>query len=112
MRVTKHVATPTNLRYSSVTSNSVVVNWNDNSTDESGFKGYLNGHYIGTVPSNRTNATLRGLTPNTSYSFYIRAVKGSTESENSNVIHFRTLNSTPSFTNSNPSNNSSTISFN
>jgi chitodextrinase len=65
---------PANLKVLSVTTNSVSLDW-DNSTDNVGVTGY--DIYVGGVKkmsSTTSNAVVTGLTPNTSYSFTVKAL--------------------------------------
>jgi len=73
---TQAPSTPANLKASNVTSTSAALTW-DASTDNVGvvaYDIYNTGQFIKSVTT--TNATLTGLTPNTSYGFYVNARDG------------------------------------
>jgi len=77
---------PTNLRYSDLKSNSVVLEWNPSTDDNSGVAGYSvfrNGTKITTVAG--TKFTNTNLTPNTSYTYTVQAddVAGNTSTQSS-----------------------------
>jgi titin len=75
--VTGTPAAPTNLRITGGSSTSLVLAWNDNSTNESGFSiERWNGYswvVLGTVPVNTTSVQNINLRPNTVYYYRIRA---------------------------------------
>ena len=70
---------PSNLIATLVTQNSVSMSWNDNSSNEGGFKVYrwdapVPGWFVvGTLGANSTNFTATGLTCNTQYTFNVNA---------------------------------------
>jgi chitodextrinase len=67
---------PTNLKAVADGANQINLTWTD-STDVSGITGYAiyrNGYGIGIVPSNTTSFGDTGLSPNTTYSYYIIGV--------------------------------------
>ena len=86
--------TPTNLRATAVTANSVSLAWNP-STDNSGFFTYtvriVNGGQTHSVPQTQTTFTWTGLLPAHAYSFVVFATDGSgNQSANSNTLNVNT----------------------
>lgn len=83
---------PSNLSASNITQTSVNLVWTS-STDNvgvTGYKVYRDATNIGTYPSN--SATISGLTPSTTYAFYVTALDAaSNESASSNTINIATL---------------------
>jgi glucose/arabinose dehydrogenase len=66
---------PTNLRSSNVAATSVTLTW-DAATDNVGiasYEIYHQGQHMKTVPGNSVTTSVTGLTPNTSYGFYVNA---------------------------------------
>jgi len=55
------------------TSSTVSLSWQDNATDESGYKVYRDDKIVAKLPSNSTSYTDRGLTPQTEYRYSIKA---------------------------------------
>lgn len=85
---------PTNLRLVSRTRTSITMRWNDNSNNEQGFQIWrLNGTWklIATVGPNVTTYTNTGLTPNTTYSYRVRAYNADGFSAYSNILTTKTL---------------------
>jgi hypothetical protein len=74
---------PTNLNYSVLSSTEIDLSWQDNSSDETGFRIYWAGpadtvySLIGTVGPNITTYQATGLSPVTTYTFYVRAFNAS-----------------------------------
>jgi len=69
-------AFPSNLVVSNITQNSLSLNWNDNATNETGYRVYQNGRLINTLATNPTNPqsfNVTGLSPNTTYIFRVAA---------------------------------------
>jgi len=64
---------PGNLRATDVGSYSVSLEW-DASTDNSGVASYIVSHGAGSVTVNSTSTTVGGLTPDTPYTFTVKAV--------------------------------------
>lgn len=83
---------PTNLSAGSITSSSITLFWNA-STDNTGVKSYAvykNSVYVGT--SYTTSYTVSGLTPSTSYQFYVIAKDNQGNSSlKSNILTVSTL---------------------
>ncbi len=72
---TENPTAPTNLIANNPTTNSIDISWTA-ATDNIGvteYQIYLNGTLHSTVNGNTTSATISGLTPNTTYEFYIKA---------------------------------------
>lgn len=91
------LAAPTDLRATEITKNSVKIQWNDNSTGESGFKieRSTDGRtwkQIDTVASNATTYTSSGLKRKTTYYFRVSAYNVTANSDYSNVLSVKTLN--------------------
>lgn len=88
--------TPTNLVGSNITSNSVTLNW-DASTDNIGVTGYDIYRNTIKITTSATNSfTVTGLSPETSYDFYVKAKDAAgNESTQSNSITITTSASTP-----------------
>ncbi len=63
---------PSNLR-ATATENSVTLTWQDNSNNESGFKIFRDGTLIFTTTANITTYTDDHLTPNTTYTYTVKA---------------------------------------
>lgn len=66
---------PTNLAATNTTGSQTLLQWNV-STDENDIEAYTvykNGTLLATVASNKTSYTVTGLTPNTTYNFYVKA---------------------------------------
>jgi chitodextrinase len=86
--------TPTNLRQGIVTSSSIGLAW-DASTDNVGvslYKVYVDGVFNQDVNHPSTNANVTGLSSQTSYSFYVKAVDANlNESPISNIVNISTL---------------------
>ncbi|HYN85536.1 MAG TPA: S8 family serine peptidase [Pyrinomonadaceae bacterium] len=90
-------AAPTNLRVTSTGNTSIGIAWNDNSTNESGFKierctgsTCTNFAQIGTVGANATGATNSGLTRRTTYRYRVRAYNAGGDSAYSNIVNATT----------------------
>jgi phosphodiesterase/alkaline phosphatase D-like protein len=89
-------AAPSNLRSTSVGRTSVGLAWNDNATNESGFKveQSTNGTtwtQLGTTSANVTTYTYSKLSANTSYYYRVRAYNSVNASDYSNVLSIKTL---------------------
>ena len=78
-------AAPSNLSAQATSCNQVTLYWTDNSGNEEGYKIYRNGSYVGQVGMNATSYQDTGLSENTTYSYYVRAFRGSIESDTSNT---------------------------
>jgi hypothetical protein len=83
-------AAPTNLQATAVSSTRIDLTWQDNSSNETGFsiEAIVNGGFqqIGTVGANVTSAQIVNLTPQTSYTFRVRALNGNLASQPSNQV--------------------------
>jgi uncharacterized delta-60 repeat protein len=92
---------PTNLRVQSFTASQVVINWADNSSDETGFEVYRstlnNTNYvlIQTTAANVTTFTNTGLSGSTVYFYRVRAINTGRSSAYSNEISQTTLFNEP-----------------
>jgi len=82
--------TPSNLSAQTVSCSQVNLYWTDNSGNEEGYKIYRNGSYVGQVGMNVINYQDGGLSGNTSYSYYVKAYRGSIESDASNTANITT----------------------
>ncbi|NME70889.1 fibronectin type III domain-containing protein [Flammeovirga aprica] len=83
-------AAPSNLVSASVTTTSVSIQWNDNSSDEEGFEIYRNNSLVATVGANVTSYTSQNLSSSTTYSFEVLAYNGSLKSSKSNTLQVTT----------------------
>jgi len=83
-------AAPSNLSAQAVSCSEINLQWNDNSGNEEGYKIYRNGSYVGQVGANTTSYQDAGLNENTSYSYYVRAFRGSVQSSASNTVNITT----------------------
>jgi hypothetical protein len=83
-------AAPTGLQATAVSSNEIDLSWQDNSNNETGFiiEAIINGSFqqIGTVNANVTAAQIVNLTPQTAYTFRIRARNANGTSAPSNQV--------------------------
>jgi hypothetical protein len=83
-------AAPSNLQATAVSSTEIDLSWKDNSNNETGFaiEALINGIFqqIGTVSANSTQARIVNLTPQTSYTFRVRAINGNLGSGPSNQV--------------------------
>lgn len=83
-------AAPSRLQATAVSSTEIDLSWKDNSNNETGFliEALINGTFqqIGTVSANATQARIVNLTPETSYTFRVRAVNGNLGSAPSNQV--------------------------
>jgi hypothetical protein len=83
-------AAPTQLQATAVAATEIDLTWHDNSSNETGFAidSIINGTFqqIGTVGANITAARITQLTPQTAYTFRVRALNGSTTSAPSNQV--------------------------
>jgi len=83
-------AAPSYLSATAPSYSQVNLTWNDNSGNEEGYRIYRNGSSVGQVGANVTSYQDTGLSPNTSYSYYVRAYRGSIESDSSNTVNITT----------------------
>ncbi len=76
---------PSNLSASAFACNQINLSWTDNSGNEEGYKVYRNGNLIATLPSGTISYPDTGLSQNTTYSYIVKAYRGSIESNSSNT---------------------------
>ena len=91
---------PTNLSATATTSSAVIINWTDNSNNESGFvvERSLDGSTWGAIATTSVNATNyddAGLNPATTYYYRVRAFNGSGYSGYTNTAAATTLDTVP-----------------
>ncbi|MDB6113313.1 MAG: hypothetical protein JWQ62_258 [Lacunisphaera sp.] len=91
-------AAPTNLQASNQTKTTLNLGWTDNSSDETGFEiqratGDGSGTFtvVTTAAANTSSYTDSALTPDTQYTYRLRAVRSGTFSAASNTFSIRTL---------------------
>lgn len=82
-------AAPSNLAAAAVSTTEIALTWTDNSNNETSFRierKTLGGSYVevASAPANSTGATVGGLSPETAYSFRVRARNGNGDSSYSN----------------------------
>jgi len=83
-------AAPSNLSAQTASCSAVNLYWDDNSGNEEGYKIYRSGSYVGQVGMNTTSYQDTGLSENTGYSYYVKAFRGSVESDASNTVNITT----------------------
>jgi len=89
--VTSLPAAPSNLRASQISQTEIIVTWQDNSDNETGFRVYLAGtDVVARLGANVNRAALANLTCNVQYQYTVRAVNNAGESQPSNVINVTT----------------------
>ncbi len=102
------VNAPSAVSLASKTTNQIAFSWSDNSSNESGFKieRKTTGAYteIATVSANTESYTNTGLSPNTQYTYRVRAYAGSVNSSYSNELVVTTDNTTSGSDNFEPNN--------
>ncbi len=84
---------PTNLAVSNITAYTATLSWNASSDNVSvtGYTIYKDSTLVGSTNGNTVTYALTGLTPNTSYSYTVRALDAAgNESTSSNVASFQT----------------------
>lgn len=89
---------PSELVAQAVACDQINLSWTDNSGNEEGYKVYRNGVYIGEVGADVTSYWDTGIAENTSYSYYVKAFRGSIESAASNTVYASTPVCPPSDT--------------
>lgn len=85
--------TPSNLTASVLSSDQIKLTWNASSDapgNIDGYRIYRNGSAVATVNGSTTTYQNNGLSCNTSYSFFVRAYKGTIESNSSNTVNATT----------------------
>lgn len=85
---------PTSLATSNITTNSVLLSWNDNSNNETTFRVYRNNQLRTTLSANTTTYVEYGLSDDTAYTYEIRAYNQYGESQGTSVA-FTTLLAVP-----------------
>lgn len=80
---------PSNASVSSISDNSVTLQWTDNSNNEIGYRIYKGSTLIATLPANVTSYTINNLADNTSYTYTIKSFNSSGESSGL-IITFKT----------------------
>jgi len=86
---------PSSLSGQASSCSQVNLYWADNSGNEEGYKIYRNDSYVGWAGVNSTFYQDAGLSENTTYSYYVKAYRGSIESDASNTIYVTTPTCTP-----------------
>jgi hypothetical protein len=90
---------PSNLTAKATSSIQIMLGWKDNSTDETHFKierktgdcsSISSWALVATKPADATSHNISGLSPNTSYSFRVRAYNSSGDSTYSNCVSAKT----------------------
>jgi len=76
---------PANLSAGTITQTSVVLNWTDNSQDETGFRIYQDDDSLTTTAANVTTYTVENLIPATRYVFTVTAFNQNGESSGANL---------------------------
>jgi hypothetical protein len=87
---------PSGLGGSTPSCSQVNLSWNDNSGSEEGYRIYRNSSLVGQTGANVTTYQDSGLSGNTTYSYFVRAFRGSIESGNSNTVSITTPTCPPS----------------
>lgn len=83
---------PTNLQHSNVSTKGVTLSWSASSGSPTKYRVYRsNGTMVQEVSGSTLTAAITNLSPNTPYSFYVRAYNTAGESGNSNAVSFNTL---------------------
>jgi len=83
-------AAPSNLSAQAASCSQVNLFWNDNSGNEEGYKIYRNGSYVGQVGADTKTYQDTLVSENTSYSYYVKAFRGSLMSDASNTVNIAT----------------------
>ncbi len=86
-----NLSVPTGLKISSITGNSAVLSWNDNSDNELFFVVYINGKAVTVEDADTTSYTMENLDPETRYVVHIK-VYGENGSLDSKKLLFKTGN--------------------
>jgi len=84
---------PSGLTATASSSSRISLTWNDNSSNETGFKIYRGDTLVRTAAVNATSYTDTGLSSNTSYSYYVKATNSSGNSNASNTASATTKRS-------------------
>ncbi|MBN1991591.1 MAG: pre-peptidase C-terminal domain-containing protein [Anaerolineae bacterium] len=88
-------AAPSGLNAQAVSCSQVNLYWNDTGNEDA-YRIYRNGAYLAQVGANVTNYQNTGLSGDTGYSYYVKAYKGSIESNASNTVNITTPSCVPS----------------
>ena len=83
-------AAPSGLNGQIASCSQINLYWNDNSNAEAGYRIYRDSSLVGDVGVNSTSFQNSGLSPNTAYSYVVKAYRGSIESADSNTVNFTT----------------------
>ena len=83
-------ATPTSLAGQAVSCDQVNLSWNDNSANEEGYLIYRDRVHLATLESGSTSYQNTGLSASISYSYSVRAFRGTFQSDQSTTINVRT----------------------
>ena len=83
-------AAPSNLSAQVASCTQVDLDWDDNSGNEQGYKVYRDGSYVGQVGANGETYHDTLVSENTSYSYYVKAFRGSIVSDASNTVNIAT----------------------
>lgn len=88
-------AAPTDLMVQSPACDRANLSWLDRSGNEEGYKIFRNGSYIAAVGADDSDYSDSGLNGSTSYSYTVRAFRGSIDSNVSNTVSVTTQTCTP-----------------
>ena len=93
--------TPTNLRTTAATTNSIALAWNDNASNETGYVLYqlapgldpavISNWITANLPVNATSTTRTGLTAGSTYRFHVRAINAAGLGAQSNTLAATTV---------------------
>ena len=83
-------ATPTNLSASNITCDNATLTWQDNSGNEQGYLIFRDNSYVAQVGADVTSYQDGGLNTDTTYEYYVKAYRGSIESNSSNSLQVST----------------------
>ena len=79
-------STPTQLTSASVEYTSATLSWQDNSSNENGYKIYQNNTLIAVLPSNTTSYNISGLKSRETYTFTVKAYSEGGDSAPINIV--------------------------
>jgi len=82
---------PSNLILKAQSANSILISWNDNSTNELGFKIWRDGALIKTVPANIKTFIDTGLSPNTNYNYEVRSTDDTIDEPTLSNVHINEI---------------------
>lgn len=91
--VNTNFLSPTNLTATNITTNSVYLSWTNptNTNFILGYNIYVSNGITIPVSSSTTNYTVTGITPGTSYNFYLKSYNNGSTSGPSNIVSITTL---------------------